>query len=73
MDDRSLGGRFWLGLVAAAVGLAVAGFVMFLILDRAFYRWGIFGTLFGLAIVLLLGAWVYDRRAVKKARAEFGS
>jgi hypothetical protein len=71
VDDRSLGGRFWLGLIGISLALGVAGLVLFLVINRAFYRWGALGTLLVLGGVLVLAAYIHDRRAVKRARAEY--
>ena len=49
--------------VVLAVG--VGGFLLFLLLGAAWYRWGAFGALLFLGGMLLLGAWIYDRRATR--------
>ncbi|MGZ8740356.1 MAG: hypothetical protein ACXWZ8_07155 [Gaiellaceae bacterium] len=57
-----MGGRFWVGMVLAVVGIGIATAVVFAIIGAAAIAWGGLGAiaLFGL---LLLGAgWIYDRR-----------
>ena len=60
-----MGYRFYLWLAAIAFAVA-AGFGLVLILfTRAVYAWGLFGAFLALAAVLLLVAWIYDRREAR--------
>lgn len=64
------GFRFW---VLAAVGLVAASFgllIVALIFSRAVVAWGIFGTFLVLAFLLLVVAWLYDRRQAARRAAE---
>ena len=58
-----LGARFWLWLIAVTVGIAVGGFLVFLLIGWAWYAWGLFGA------ILLAIAWVYDKRQQRKYEA----
>jgi hypothetical protein len=36
--------------------------LLFLLVDAAWYRWGIFGALIFFFLIFLLFGWIYDRR-----------
>ena len=63
-----LGGKFWLTFIAGAIGVAIAGFVFFLVLEGAWMRWGFLGGCLFFAGILLLFGWLFDKR--EKARRE---
>ena len=65
-----LGGRFWLGVLGLGIGVAVAAYLIFAFIGRAWYAWGFFGMLLALAIILLGVGFVIDRRDSRK-RAEY--
>jgi hypothetical protein len=58
----TMGGKFWLGLIGACVGAVVAGSILFLVLGWAWATWGFFATFLVLGAVLMLSAYIYDRR-----------
>jgi hypothetical protein len=60
--DRPVGARAWLGLAAIVIGFAVGLFVLFILIDLAVYAWGFLGALLAVAALLLIVAWLYDRR-----------
>ena len=64
-----LGGRFWLAFIAGAIGLAIAGFLFFLLLEGAWMRWGFLGMCLFFSAILLLFGWIVDKRA-KRRREE---
>ena len=66
--DATVGGRFWLGMIATVVGIGIAVGILFLFLSAALFAWGVFGALLFFAVVALGIAWVYDRRK----QAEYG-
>jgi hypothetical protein len=57
-----MGGRFWLGLVAAVIGIGIAVGVLFLIVGAALFAWGIFGAFVVFGLLALGIAWIYDKR-----------
>jgi uncharacterized membrane protein len=57
-----MGGRFWLGLMGAVIGIAIAAGIIFLIIGAALAAWGVLGALVFFFAALLLIAWFYDRR-----------
>ena len=61
-----LGARFWLWVVGVTVGVAVAGFLLFVLIGWAWYAWGLFGMLLVFGGVLLLLAWIHDRREARR-------
>jgi uncharacterized membrane protein len=61
MDD-GLGGKFWLGLMGIIVAVGVGGFIFFLVIGQAWYLWGAFGALAVGFLLVMLIAWIYDRR-----------
>jgi hypothetical protein len=60
--DRPVGARGWLGLAAIVIGFAIGLFVLFILIDLAVYAWGFLGALLAIGAILLLIAWIYDRR-----------
>jgi hypothetical protein len=57
-----LGFSFWLKTAGVIVLVGIACLVFFLLLDVAWAAWGGFGALLAVGAVLLLVAWIYDRR-----------
>jgi hypothetical protein len=70
--DEELGARFWLAVVAIAIGGGIAVLVLFALVGRVWYAWG-FGGLFALIIVLLLAAGYLSDRREKRRRAALGA
>jgi hypothetical protein len=70
--DRELGARFWLAVVAIAIGGGIAVLVLFALVGRVWYAWG-FGGLFALIIVVLLAAGYLSDRREKRRRAALGA
>jgi bacteriorhodopsin len=64
-----LGARFWLGLIGIAIGVGVAGFLIFAFIGWAWYAWGLFGMLLVVGGVLLAIAWVFDKREQRRYEA----
>ena len=58
--------RMWLGLAATVIGLGIAALIFFLLLDIAWVAWGAFGALLAVGAVLLLFAWLYDKRQERR-------
>ena len=67
-----LGGRFWLGVLAIGVGVAVAAYLIFALIGRAWYAWGLFGMLLFIGAILICIGWIVDRRDAKR-RADLPS
>jgi hypothetical protein len=61
MDD-GLGKGFYFKMVAAIIGIGIAGLIGFLLFDRWVYRYGFIGAFAIAAGILLFIAWMYDRR-----------
>jgi hypothetical protein len=57
-----MGGRFWLGLLGAVVGIGIAAAIVFLLISAAFVAWGVLGALVFFGAVLVGIAWFMDRR-----------
>jgi hypothetical protein len=57
-----VGGRFWLGLVAAVIGIGIAAFLVFLLIEEAFLQWGVIGALIFFTALALIVSWFHDRR-----------
>jgi uncharacterized membrane protein len=64
--DEGLGGKFWLKVVGALVAFFVGGVLLFSFIGAAWARWGGLGALLFFFVLLLLFAWIHDRRAVKE-------
>jgi uncharacterized membrane protein YqjE len=69
MDD-GLGFGFWAGLAGITAACGIALLVLIVIFDWAAYTWGFFGVLVVLAVLLLVVAWVIDRRKVRQYEDE---
>jgi len=68
--EEGLGAGFWLKLTGVVFAIGVGGLILMLIFTKAIYAWGFLGAFIAFAVVLLLIAWVHDRRAVKKYEEE---
>jgi hypothetical protein len=64
-NDGSLGWGFWGSVFGVCLAIGVGGFLLFWFVGAAWYRWGFFGGLLVLGGVLLIVAWIYDRRATR--------
>jgi 4-hydroxybenzoate polyprenyltransferase len=71
MDDGSFTGRTWLKMFAILIGVGIAVILVFTFISRAIFRWGFIGGFIVIGAVLLLLAWLYDKREAKK-NAEWG-
>jgi hypothetical protein len=61
-----LGARFWLRLAGLTIVFGIAALLLFLLVDAAWYRWGVFGAMLFFFVILLAIGWVYDRRHEKE-------
>ncbi len=68
MDDGSLGRGFWLKAAGILLGFCLAVLLSLLLISAVFVRWGLIGGLAVLSVLLLLGAWLYDRREARQNR-----
>jgi high-affinity Fe2+/Pb2+ permease len=68
MDDDSIRGSFWLKMfgVLLAIGLGIG--LSFALITNAIMQWGFVGGFIAIAVVLLIGGWLYDRRQAKLER-----
>jgi hypothetical protein len=57
-----VGGRFWIGLLAAIVGIGIAAAIAFLVVGAALVAWGVLGALIVIGGLALGIAWAFDRR-----------
>lgn len=62
MGDDGLGAGFFFKIAGLCVALGVVSVIALMIFWRAAYAWGFFGAFIVLGGVLLLFAWIYDRR-----------
>jgi ABC-type Fe3+-siderophore transport system permease subunit len=63
-----LGAKFWLGVVAFAIGAGLVAVLAFLIFGWAWYAWGFLGAFLFFAVVALGIAWVVDKRDERRYR-----
>jgi O-antigen ligase len=73
MEDEGLGTKFWLGTFGVLLAAAVGVFIVLLIFFRAAYAWGFFGAFMLLFAVLILVAWIWDRRRNKQFEEDYNS
>ena len=64
--DEGMGGRFWFALIGLGLAVVVAGLVVFVLFGRVWYSYGFFATFLLLALVLIVVAWIYDRREAQR-------
>jgi uncharacterized membrane protein YfcA len=57
-----LGGKFWLMFIGGAIACAIAGLLVFLLIETAWARWGFFGMFLFLSAIFLAVGWIVDRR-----------
>lgn len=67
-DDEGMGGKFWFALIGGGLAVVAAGLVLFIVFGRVWYTYGFFATFLLLAIVLIVVAWVFDKRQAAKRR-----
>ena len=61
-----LGGRFWLGVLGLSIGIAIAAYLIFALIGRAWYAWGLFGMLLFIGVILVGIGWIVDRRDARR-------
>jgi uncharacterized membrane protein len=64
--DRTVGGRFWLGMIATIVGIGIAAAIVFLLIGAALVTWGVLGAFIVFGGLALGIGWLYDRRRVSE-------
>jgi hypothetical protein len=64
--DDGLGGKFWLKVVGAILAFFIGGVLLFSLIGAAWARWGGLGAMLFFFGLLLLWAWIHDRRAVRE-------
>jgi hypothetical protein len=65
-SEMELGAKFWLMLVGGAIACGIAGILVFLVIEGAWYRWGFLGMFLFISAILLAIAWLVDRRSKKR-------
>ena len=65
-DGDGLGFKFWGGLIGIILAVAVGGMIMFLIFSRAVYAFGFLGAFIVLGGIVILLAWLYDRKTQRR-------
>jgi len=73
MGEEGLGAKFWLGTFGVLLAAAIGVFIVLLIFYRAAYAWGFFGAFMLLFAVLILVAWIWDRRRNKRFEEDYNS
>lgn len=57
-----MGWGFWLKLMGLILVVGLAIWVILLVMDLAYAAWGAFGTMVFFIGVIVLVAWIYDKR-----------
>ena len=63
-----LGFKFWASIVGIAIGLGLAGLILFMVFGWAWYAWGFFGAFVFFSVVAIAIAWVFDKREARRHR-----
>jgi hypothetical protein len=61
-DSGAMGFGFWFKVLAVAVVAAIGAVLAIVLISSAFVKWGLFGGLLAIAVVLILIGWITDRR-----------
>jgi hypothetical protein len=61
-DAQAMGVGFWVKVLVGAVAAAIGAILAILLISSVFVKWGLFGGLLALAVVLILIGWITDRR-----------
>lgn len=69
-DGDGLGFKFWGGLIGVIVAVAVGGMILFLIFSRAVYAWGFLGAFLVLGAIVILIAWIFDKKSQRRVGYE---
>ena len=62
MEDVHLGAKFWLSLAGISIAVCVGAGLAFLLIGAAWARWGALGALLFFGLLMLVPAYIYDRR-----------
>ena len=65
-DGDGLGFKFWGGLIGIILAVAIGGMIIFLIFSRAVYAWGFLGAFLVLGAIVILVAWIYDKKTQRR-------
>jgi uncharacterized membrane protein HdeD (DUF308 family) len=60
-----MGARFWVVLAASCLGIAIGVMILFWVIGAALLAWGVVGAFAVLGGILLLVAWMHDRREAR--------
>lgn len=63
-----MGARFYLQLAGVCIAIGLGALLTFSLIGVAWAAWGFFGMFAALSAVLLLAAWIYDRRQASSDR-----
>jgi len=66
VNDDGLGAGFWFKVFGLILAGGIGAIALFILVDAAWYRWGAFGTLLFFLGIMLLMAYISDKRQVKK-------
>jgi hypothetical protein len=61
-DEEGLGTSFFLKLAGIVAGIGLLVGIGLLIFFRAIYAWGFIGAFLAFGLVMLVWAWIHDRR-----------
>ena len=61
-DSHAMGFGFWVKVLVGAVLAAIGAILAILLISSVFVKWGLFGGLLALAVVLIVIGWITDRR-----------
>ena len=69
VESEGLGGKFWLMLVGGIFVVCLGGFLLFVFISTAWARWGAIAALIVTMGLILLVAWLIDRRQTRRYEA----
>ena len=64
------GARFWWKVIGGVFLFGIVAFVVMWLVARAAYAWGVLGAFVFVIVVLMGVAWLFDRRTVRRRRAD---
>jgi len=71
LKEEGVGAGTWIKLVGIIILVGLAVVLTFVFISRALFRWGFVGGFLVVGVILLIGAWLFDRREARLRRGDY--